>query len=316
MGVFALVHELLVIHDDAFQIFGILDDGSNVTVAQITNRKTVRGHEAVIHSGDIPQQTEGGGVHRRIACLAAIRGHGVLRGLDVGKRISGSRSSPQRIAGQRKVVGGFPLANAAHFGVIVVGVINAIGFDGNANVAVLGKQELHNHPFWHHQSAFNQVVRVIKNTGNNFLGVGVVSVQNAQDFLPVFFFDLETFTEERHFGFRQGHAGTVTEGSLRIESGGHQGNRQTFVALNPFQIKTGLLFGGEQGFAQIGDSVAYSLSPVRRNRFRADYCTESIKIHNDYSFLYLVLFRPLHISEQVAASDAHIRIYAVFAVLT
>ena len=279
MNLLAFIGVLLVIHDDASQSGGVLENGGDVPVRQITHAHAVCGQEAVLHGSHTAQQAEGVCVHGGVADLSALGRNGVLGGLNVREGIGGVASRPERGACQRKIIGGLPRAVR----VVIVGVVNAVRLDGNAHVAILGKKQLHDHPLRHHQSAVDQVAGVIENPANDFAGVGVIRIHNAHNLLPVFFLDFEAFTEERHFSLRDRHAGPVAVGRLRVKGGGHQGNRHAPVALEPFQVKPRLLPGGEKRLAQIGFAVAYSLRPVHRNSEGADLFTKIVKIHRALS---------------------------------
>ena len=242
-------------------------------VGQVAHTAASYGQPAILYGIGSFHQVERGGVHHHVSQgHTVIACHLVLDGLNLLERVCGCGGSPQVGGSQRSVVCLFPRA----IRVIIVGVVHAIGLDGNTHCAALREQQLHAHAFRHNVSTGNQILLVIVNAVDDIRRIGVIAALGTQNLLAVFFLDLVALAEKRHLGFQLAHADVVTESGLCIKSRGFQGNRQALVALNPCQVKASTLYRGEQTAAQVRDCVGSSFGIVCRNDFR---CKKFSKVH-------------------------------------
>ena len=163
-------------------------------------------------------------------------------------------------------------------GVVVVGVLNAVGCDHDAGRTIDGgAEQLHTHTLGNDLGTVQQSVGVIEDTGDDIGGVGIVGILDTHDLLLVSFLHEHGLTEESHLGFIDLEALTGTQSGLRIEVRGCQGHGQTLVTLDPLEIQTHLLLGGEQTSTQVGHMVGSGFSPVGSNRL----CVENVSNTHD-----------------------------------
>ena len=222
-------------------------------------------HEPILHLVRSDHVAEGGGVHVHLSHnLANTCQNSVLCGVQVSNG-GGGGDVPLRLCGRDfLVVGGLPSAVR----VVVVGVVHAVCLDGDARNAIGGSQQLPDHALRNDTSASDKLCGVIVQTVHHITSIGVVAVQNTQDFLTVFLSQMVALTEERHLGLIELEALTGTERSLCVKCAGHQRNAHALVATQPLQVETSLLLGGEQCVRCKGHRIGGVIRPIGGNRSR------------------------------------------------
>ena len=223
------------------------------------------GHKPILYLVRSNHIAEGGGVHVHLSHdLANACQNSVLCSVQVSNGGSGGDVPLGLRDRDFLVVGGLPSAVR----VVIVGVVHTICLDGDAGGAISGSKQLPDHTLRNDTCASDKLRSVIVQTVHHITSIGVVAVQNTQDFLTVFLAQMVALTEERHLGLIELEALAGAERSLCVKCAGHQRNANTLVTTQPLQVETSLLLGGEQRIRCKGHRIGGIVCPIGGNRSR------------------------------------------------